>query len=36
VRAVAAQRVATALLAEIEARTGDVDGAAKDLVAEVG
>jgi len=36
IRAVPAQKVATALLAEIEARTGDVDGAAADLVAEVG
>ena len=36
VRARPGQQAATALLAEIEVRTGDVDGAAADLVAEVG
>jgi hypothetical protein len=36
VRARPAQQAATALLAEIEARTGDADGAAAELVAEIG
>ena len=36
VRARPAEQAATALLAEIEARTGDVDGAAAQLLAEVG
>jgi len=36
VRARPAQQAATAVLAEIEARTGDVDGAARDVLAEVG
>jgi class 3 adenylate cyclase/tetratricopeptide (TPR) repeat protein len=36
VRARPAQQAATAVLAEIEARTGDVDGAAAQLLAEVG
>jgi class 3 adenylate cyclase/tetratricopeptide (TPR) repeat protein len=36
VRARPAQQAATALIAEIEARTGDVDGAAREVLAEVG
>src|SRR5204863_4100535 len=36
VRARPAEQAATAVLAEIEARTGDVDGAAAQLLAEVG